>query len=313
MIYAVAGELRSLGHEVFATYMGSTIPAGLKESALPVLGWERLALKPADTWCVPESWPNAIAPGVQAGARTVVYAQNWVFMLGILPDGVHWKQLPVEFLAVSRPVAWFMEEVLGLKTRALLPPVVESCFFQEGSRPSDRVRVAWMPRKNKAIATQIRQIALEALQKYPSPPAVEWVELHNMSQPELAAELSTSHIFLASSYAEGFGLPPAEAMASGCVPVGFTGLGGWEYMRQSSLAGQLGAHPPCPLDEKPWGSNGFYLPDGDVVSAGLALAKAVRLAAENGPEWQELSRNGRLAALAYTKDALRERLASIWR
>lgn len=313
MIYIVAGELRSLGHDVYLTYMGNSPPAGLQESALPVLEWNSLDLAPNDVWCVPESWPNAIARGVQAGSRTVVYAQNWVFMPGLLPEGVSWKQLPVEFLAVSRPVAWFMEDILGVKVSGLLPPVIADCFFKDSTRPNNRVRVGWMPRKNKASAMRIRHIAMELLHKDVNCPAVEWVELHNMAQSELAKELAGCHIFLSSSYAEGFGLPPAEAMASGCVTVGFTGLGGWEYMRQSSLVAELGAKPLCPLDEKPWGANGFYLPDGDVLSAGIALAKAIRLAAENSPVWQDLSYNARLAAGSYTRSAMRERLAEIWR
>jgi glycosyltransferase involved in cell wall biosynthesis len=36
-------------------------------------------------------------------------------------------------------------------------------------------------------------------------------------------------IFLSFSEREGFGLPPAEAMASGCFVVGFTGMGGRDY------------------------------------------------------------------------------------
>ncbi|MDI7251748.1 MAG: glycosyltransferase family 1 protein, partial [Actinomycetota bacterium] len=43
---------------------------------------------------------------------------------------------------------------------------------------------------------------------------------------------------------EGFGLPPLEAMACACLPVGFTGLGGHDYMRQ--------ADPDLPGAARPW-------------------------------------------------------------
>ena len=40
--------------------------------------------------------------------------------------------------------------------------------------------------------------------------------------------MRSSSIFLAFGQQEGFGLPPAEAMASGCYVIGFHGFGGRE-------------------------------------------------------------------------------------
>lgn len=46
---------------------------------------------------------------------------------------------------------------------------------------------------------------------------------------QVADILGQARIFLSFSEREGFGLPPAEAMASGCLVIGFTGGGGDEY------------------------------------------------------------------------------------
>jgi glycosyltransferase involved in cell wall biosynthesis len=255
--------------------------------------------------------------GFEAGAKVVVYAQNWAYLLGMLPEGVSWKDLArshkIEFMAVSEPVAWFMRQVLGLELDKILPPVVRECFFREAERRKTRVRVAWMPRKNGALAKQILQIAGEVLRRADSEIHLESVEINRMAQEEVAATLASCHIFLASSLTEGFGLPPVEAMASGCVPVGFAGLGGWEYMRSSPLSpchAQVVSSLPSglALPEKPWGPNGFYAPEGDTVSAGLALAEAVRQAAANSPAWLDLRNECRKTAKAYDKDAMLKRL-----
>ncbi len=324
-LYAVAGELRALGHEVALTCPGgkaagfaeagqaaagtgnaggagrgaalsgetASTPAeagNVREAAnagdapWPVLPWEGLELRSSDLWLVPESWPNAIGPGVRAGARTLVYAQSWNFLLTTLPEGVSWNRLPVEFLAVSRPVARFLEDVLGVPALGILPPAVDPVFFsagdereaaapqrnmdESGAKPAapepnaagapgpqalwggggpcgrKTIRVAWMPRKNRGLADQIRQVAAARLASLASAPPVEYVPLQNLTPPEVAAGLASCHLFLATAFPEGFGLPPLEAMAAGCVPVGFTGYGGWEYMRQAQILPGAGKNAP---------------------------------------------------------------------
>lgn len=50
---------------------------------------------------------------------------------------------------------------------------------------------------------------------------------------QVAEILGRARMFLSFSEREGFGLPPAEAMASGCLVIGFTGGGGDEYFDPS--------------------------------------------------------------------------------
>jgi hypothetical protein len=287
------------------------------DAAIPRLPWDASGrgafLARGDIWCVPESWPNALAQGVNAGASSLVYVQSWIYLLTALPEGVQWKRLPARYLAVSQPVSWFMKEMLGISAEAVLPPAVHPVFFTGGRKVENPVRIAWMPRKNKALAGMIRSIALACLGEARFERPVDFVEIHGLSRAGAAALLSGCHLFLSSGFPEGFGLPPVEAMASGCVPVGFSGLGGFEYMRNPEPHPLAGLYsPPFALPGKPWGGNGFFVADGDVVGAGRALAHAVRLASAGGAAWEELVRNCRLTAQAYCAQA-RETLAlRIW-
>ncbi len=345
-LYSLAALLRKSGRPVALTSPGAKA-AGFAEAAEggEVLPWEGLRLERGDIWLVPESWPNAISTGVQAGARTLVYAQSWNFLLTTLPQGVRWKQLPVEYLAVSDPVAWFMRTVLELPVLGVLPPVVHPAFFAAGEnarRPADRVRVAWMPRKNRALAELMQQIAMASLESggpaapqaasgpggvaseaaslslYASP-RVEWVPIQNMSPEEVAGAFASCHLFLATAFPEGFGLPPLEAMAAGCVPVGFTGFGGWEYMRPADFgteclpSGRMppACVPPFPLSEA-CGGNGLFFADGDVMSAGLGLAGAVRAARAGTPGFLAARAAGRATALRYGRGARQQALEGLW-
>jgi glycosyltransferase involved in cell wall biosynthesis len=234
----------------------------------------------------------------------LVYAQSWIFTLKPLPGNVPPARLPFSFLAVSRPVAEFLRRVHGITCRDVLPPAVDDVFFREPERPGGRVRIAWMPRKNKAMGESILHIAGHILAREASAPRVEWVEIHGLRREAVADMLATCRIFLSSGFPEGFGLPPLEAMASGCVPVGFTGFGGWEYMRPTRLPGESVFDAPFAFarDEGDIG-NGFFFSDGDVYAAGQGLANAVMLQAEQPELWAAISARCRETALSYTRAA----------
>ena len=307
VVYDTARGLASLGHEVALCSPGDGAPgfAEAKAQGFAVIPWENPRLSASDLWCVPESWPNALAPGLNAGARTVVYAQSWTYLLTTLPEGVRWKQLPVTFLAVSEPGAHVLRRVLEVEPAAVLPPAVAPEFYRENNSPALPVRIAWMPRKNRALAEQIQKITEACLLRETAPPPVEWVPIHNMERAKVAKTLASCAFFLTTAFPEGFGLPPLEAMATGCVPVGFTGFGGWDYMRT-----RTGLTPPCPLSERPWTENGLFYAAGDVFGAGLGLTEAIVHLRRGGPN--AVGADIRRTAAAYSPEARQTLLAAVW-
>jgi len=67
-----------------------------------------------------------------------------------------------------------------------------------------------------------------ARMKYPHLAAVSWQLLEDKSEDEVADIMGRSALFLSLAYMESFALAPVEAMASGCIVVGYTGTGGLE-------------------------------------------------------------------------------------
>ncbi len=57
----------------------------------------------------------------------------------------------------------------------------------------------------------------------------QFVPIDNKTEQEVASVMKESLLFLSFGYAEGCPLTPAEAMACGCVVVGYDGRGGSEY------------------------------------------------------------------------------------
>ena len=58
---------------------------------------------------------------------------------------------------------------------------------------------------------------------------VNVVKIENKTEAETAAILRESLIFLSFAAEEGWSLPPMEAMACGCITIGYDGRGGREY------------------------------------------------------------------------------------
>ena len=286
---------------------------------VPVVAWRALNLRQSDVWLVPEGWSNSLAPGLKAGARCISYVQNWAFVHGQLPQGVHWEQLKVDFLAVSHPVAWFMAQTTGILPPIVRPGIERKRFYSPErdatEPPRGPVRIAWMPRKNKAMASQTRAIFEARLDRRGETP--EWVEIHGKQPDEVADTLRTCHIFLATGFPEGLGLPPLEAMACGCLVAGFAGFGGWDYLRQALPEGAPGRFTPWwpqrPDSECPWNGNAFVTADADTLAAALALEQAVNVLRDGGAPLAHLRNQGQLTANAYSREHHKEAVLTFWK
>lgn len=89
-------------------------------------------------------------------------------------------------------------------------------------------KIAFMPRRLRVDLIQVINILKfrGVLNNW------ELVEIHNMNESEVANALRECAFFLSFSINEGFGMPPAEAMACGCVVVGYAGKGGKEFFKE---------------------------------------------------------------------------------
>ena len=84
-----------------------------------------------------------------------------------------------------------------------------------------------MPKKNPQELNQL----INVLKQRHVTEGWKLVFIENKSREETARIFRESFLFVNLVYQEGFGLPSAEALASGCLVIGYHGMGGREFFK----------------------------------------------------------------------------------
>lgn len=168
------------------------------------------------------------------GTKKVIFQQGPSFAFGTGdPQGFKIRRRPFAdpnvkaSLVVSEYLATYIKHAFPgkpvFRTRLRIDTDV---FSLPAKGQSKKKQIAVMPRRNFEEASLVLKMlaSRDALGEF------SIVLIDKMKQHEVAKTLRDSWIFLSLSPLEGFGLPLAEAMASGCLVVGYHGFGGKEFL-----------------------------------------------------------------------------------
>ncbi len=145
-----------------------------------------------------------------------------------------------------------------------------------------------MPRKTPGELDFIMNLFYTLFKQYKHVP---WIRIDNMNEAKVAEILSESAIFLSTSIYEGFGLPPIEAMACGCVVVGFHGDGGLEYASSD---------------------NAFWCEEGNLVECARTLGQVISLIINEDKIVNKVKDKALEKAGEYSFDRQEEELLDFW-
>jgi glycosyltransferase involved in cell wall biosynthesis len=235
------------------------------EHSTQVVAAPSVKLTPRDVLVVPEIY-GPYFDRLPRGPRLVAFNQNAYLTFARLAPGQRLSYGRFEAaMTVSHDSAEYLRFAFpGLEVAVVPNSIDAELFTPYGGLPPRRL--ATMPRKRAEEAGQILRLLGERLDGW------EVVEIEGRPENEVAALLRQSPIFLALGRQEGFGLPAAEAMASGCFVVGFPGFGGRELF-----------DPQCSGPAE----------DGDVLGAATRLAGAIELYESRPSELREAGMRAR--------------------
>jgi hypothetical protein len=229
-IYLFVDVLNEAGIDAAVVHGESDFRCSWFENKTRVLGAEGLRVSArSDVLVIPEVYgPRllSLAPGIPRMALV----QNPYELYSRFPPGPGLGNLAdAKALLGAVVVSTDSEGLLrhafpGLPVHRIVYGVDTGVFYPGPKTPRT---VAVMPRKRRAESLAV----LGILRSRGCIERAGWrvVEIDSATEQEAAARLRASSVFLSFSDLEGFGLPPLEAMASGCLVAGFDGWGGREY------------------------------------------------------------------------------------
>ena len=233
-IYRQVELLHKAGWDAYVLQEQPGFRADWFKSEAPVVDLETYKASPPsadnDLIVLPETWLINV-PRYLPGIPKVIFNQNAFYSFG-LSGACDNRTLDLYRHGDIQAVVTVSNDSRNLLIEGCGIPA-EKCFAlingidsQLFSAPAVKHRrVVFLGRKH---ADHARKVALMASQ-HPRLKNLSFQELPRMQHEEVASALKDALMFLSCGHPEGFGLPLAEAIACGCLVVGYHGLGGRDF------------------------------------------------------------------------------------
>lgn len=211
---------------------------------VPVLWLEdNLNFKDEEVLVFPESMPSLMKQTKDFNCKRLVIALNWAYIFNSLPGEDNWNDYGVSMaITPSLVIKDFIQNSMSVDVTLIDSYINGEKFTYNPAVKKNKI--VYLTRKDKTGET----LRLIFKRKDNSLDTWEWTPLTDMNEDEYAVHLREAKIFLATSLQEGIPTSILEAMSSGCVVVGFPGVGGNDYMvgdgdKQNCIAVENGNLP----------------------------------------------------------------------
>ena len=276
-----------MGYDAVVRVPPRGVPPAWFRHAAP---FERAPQPPApdDILVVPEDNIAVLSKIARLPNRKVVHCKNPYNAMAL---GV--GRLPAEERAAYRTFMTCADGVTAWIARYFDPDIamtVPSYVDATQFHPRAKARIiACMPRKRRFEAAAIRSL-FERLREGREP--WRWDLIHGRPEAQAATAVGEASVFLSLARFEGLSMSILEALASGCLVAGFTGIGAREYTTPS---------------------NGLWVEEDDCEAAARALVQAVGLIEADGAEAAAFRAQAIETARHWSEAAAIEALESFWR
>lgn len=247
----------------------------------------KLDIRDDDTVVISEENLRFLKQAAPIKARKIVFCQNHFYIFKTLKFEEYSNFLSVDnIIASSNQIKNFYEQTLQIPDIPLIPySIPHEKFYPEPKK----LIISYMPRKRPLESDSIKNL-FKITSKNNT--LFTWKEIDMLDEESTASIMRESAIFLSLSRLEGFGLPPLEAMACGCLIVGFHGWGGLDFANKS---------------------NGLWCDEDNLIQCVEKLSLATDLVKTNSTTYPTITSNAINTASKYTTENQEEALVNYFK
>lgn len=224
--------LRDNGYDAYIMHFEKGFKLGWFESKVPIVYASDIPSSRLDsksTIVIPEGFPHVMKQLKALQANKVAIALNFAYIFRSMPTGENWKDYGINWVMTgSKVIEDFVRDSMGIDNIYTIGTSVDSDLFYYAP-DLKKQQVAYMVRKD-SCSPVVEKIAKS---RDPSLNELEFVKIENLTIDDYAQQLRQSEIFLTTSLAEGIHRSVLEAMACGCICIGFDGIGPRDYIIDS--------------------------------------------------------------------------------
>lgn len=225
-LYRHVSRLCALGLDAYLVHQQHGFSLTWHDYRVPVI-WlaDRPQFAAGDIWVLPEVMVDLVRQTQSLPVRKVVLALSWAPAYNRLRPGERWQDLGVEQVITKSPlIKRYLEWSMAIPV-TLIPDYIDANRYRY--EPEQKLRqVAYLTRKD-ASAEWLQGILRR---RNPALTAYSWQALRNMDEASYAQHLRTAAVFVPTTLQEGMHVSVLEAMACGALVVGFSAIGGNDYM-----------------------------------------------------------------------------------
>ena len=225
-LYRHVEHLNRFGFEAFIVHNKKGFVLSWHGHHVPVVWMEdKLRLNKDDIIVIPEGMSQVMRSTQDLPCARVAIVLNWAHIYPNLPRGENWSDYGICFGITPSPVIKdFLEWSMGLQVDLIANYVDTEKFTYKPEKKKRQIAYAARKDLSGEILRSIFEKNAERLKGY------KWVLLEDLSEDEYAKTLVESKMFLGTSPQEGVPTAVLEAMAAGCIVVGYAGVGGSKNM-----------------------------------------------------------------------------------
>ena len=226
-LYTHVEILRQEDYDAYIMHSAKDFKPGWFESDVPVVyDADSPEFGSSDVIVIPEGFPAIMKKLHPYSVKKVAISLSFAYIFDSMPSGENWKDYGINWaMANNKSMADFIQWSMGIGNVHVINSSIDHDLFKYNSDVKQN-QVAYLKRKDMLSPT-IEKIMKS---KDKSLGEMNFAAIEHLDITQYAQVLKESKIYLTTSTSEGFPRPILEAMACGCLCIGFDGIGGKDFI-----------------------------------------------------------------------------------